>query len=77
MNDYGGKNACILLCVACDTLVPIRTGLGTRAVLVDSAQAIAELWNFSVWNLGTMNVLLGVAGACVMNAPATSVIKVL
>lgn len=39
------------------SLVPIRTGLGTRAVLVGSVLAIAELWNFTVMNLGTMKNL--------------------
>ena len=57
LNDYGGKNACILLCVACDTLVPIRTGLGTSAVLVGSALTVALLWNFSGWKLGTIKNL--------------------
>lgn len=68
-----GKNACILLCVACDTLVPIRTGLGTRAVLVGSAQAMAVLWNFSGWELGTLKNLQ-VLLVCIMSAPATALI---
>lgn len=35
----------------------IRTGLGTRAVLVGSVLAIAELWNFKRVKLGTMKNL--------------------
>jgi hypothetical protein len=37
--------------------VPIRTGLGTRAVLLGSVLAMAELWNFSGVKLGTMKIL--------------------
>ena len=37
--------------------MPIRTGLGTMAVLVGSVLAVAELWNFTVMNLGTMKNL--------------------
>lgn len=38
-------------------LVPIRTGLGTSAVLVGSALTVALLWNFSGWKLGTIKNL--------------------
>ena len=37
--------------------MPIRTGLGTRAVLVGSVLAIAEIWNFTGVKLGTMKEL--------------------
>ena len=37
--------------------VLIRTGLGTRAVLLGSILAMAGLWNFTVMNLGTMKNL--------------------
>lgn len=37
--------------------MPIRTGLGTRAVLLGSVMAVAELWNFTVMNLGINKIL--------------------
>ena len=57
-------------------LVPIRTGLETRAVLVGSALTVALLWNFSGWKLGTIKNLQ-VLLVCIMSALATSVIEIL
>lgn len=37
--------------------MPIRTGLGTMAVLVGSVLAVAGLWNFSCVKLGTNEIL--------------------
>lgn len=37
--------------------MPIRTGLGTRAVLVGSVLAVVLLWNFTGVKLGTMKNL--------------------
>lgn len=37
--------------------VLIRTGLGTRAVLLGSVLAVTGLWNFSCAKLGTMKNL--------------------
>lgn len=39
--------------------MPIRTGLGTRAVLVGFVLAVTELWNFSCVKLGTNEILQG------------------
>lgn len=55
--------------------MPIRTGLGTMAVLVGSVLAVAGLRNFSCVKLGTMKNLQ-VLLAFFMSAPATSVYKI-
>jgi len=56
--------------------VPIRTGLGTRAVLLGSVLAMAELWNFSGVKLGTMKILQVLLAVYMVFVSATSVIKV-
>ena len=56
--------------------MPIRTGLGTRAVLLGSVLAMAELWNFSGVKLGTMKILQVLLAVYMVFVSATSVIKV-